>query len=71
MQIRYSLAGMILALFLSGTAFAQDFDWASEFPAGAALPPISAEDQNGEVRTFYDLVGANGMLFMLSRSFDW
>lgn len=71
MQIRYSLAGMILALFLSGTAFAQDFDWASEFPAGAALPPISAEDQNGEVRTFDDLVGANGMLFMFSRSFDW
>ncbi len=71
MQIRYSLAGMILALLLSGTAFAQDFDWASDFPAGAALPPISAEDQNGEVRTFDDLVGANGMLFMLSRSFDW
>lgn len=71
MQIRYLLAGMILALFLSGTAFAQDFDWASDFPAGATLPPISAEDQNGEVRTFDDLVGANGMLFMLSRSFDW
>ena len=71
MKIRYSLAGMILALFLSGTAFAQDFDWAPDFPAGAALPPISAEDQNGDVRTFDDLVGGSGMLLMLSRSFDW
>ena len=71
MQIRYSLAGLVLALFLSGAAFAQDFDWAPDFPAGTALPTISAEDQNGEVRTFGDLVGGNGMLFMLSRSFDW
>ncbi len=73
MQLRFrdSLAGMMLALFLSGSAFAQDFTWAPDFPAGAALPLISAEDQNGEVRTFDDLVGGNGMLFMLSRSFDW
>lgn len=71
MQIRFSLAGLLLALFLAGPAFAQDFDWAPDFPAGTALPPISAEDQNGEVRAFDDLVGGNGMLFMLSRSFDW
>ncbi len=71
LQFRISLAAMMLALFLSGSAFAQDFVWAPDFPAGAALPPISAEDQNGEVRTFDDLVGGNGMLFMLSRSFDW
>jgi hypothetical protein len=30
-----------------------------------------AEDQNGELRRFDDLKGENGMLFMLSRSFDW
>ncbi len=71
MQIRFSLAGMVLALFLAGTAFAQDFVWAPDFPAGATLPPISAADQNGAVRTFDDLAGGNGMLFMLSRSFDW
>ncbi len=28
-------------------------------------------DQNGNLRSFDDLVGENGMLFMLSRSFDW
>ena len=71
MRLRYSLAGLVLALFLSGSAFAQDFDWAPDFPVGTAFTPISAEDQNGEVRTFDDLVGANGMLLMLSRSFDW
>ena len=71
MRLRYSLAGLVLALFLAGPAFAQDFVWAPDFPVGAALPPISAEDQNGEIRTLDDLVGGNGMLFMLSRSFDW
>ncbi len=70
-RFRISLAATMLALFLSGSAFAQDFVWAPDLPTGAALPPISAEDQNGEVRTFDDLVGGNGMLFMLSRSFDW
>ncbi len=70
-QFRNSLAGTILAMFLATSAAAQDFVWAPDFPVGAALPPISAEDQNGAVRTFDDLVGGNGMLFMLSRSFDW
>ena len=63
--------GMLMAVFVSGAAMAQDFDWAPDFPVGAALPPISAADQNGEMRSFADLVGENGMLFMLSRSFDW
>ena len=70
-RLRYLLAALVSALFLSGSALAQDFDWAPDFPVGAALPPVSAEDQNGEVRTFDDLVGSGGMLFMLSRSFDW
>lgn len=70
-RIRIAVGGLFLALLVSGVASAQEFVWAPEFPAGAALPPISAQDQNGEVRTFDDLVGANGMLFMLSRSFDW
>ena len=65
------LLGVLMAVFVSGAAMAQDFDWAPDFPVGAALPPISAENQNGEMRTFDDLVGENGMLFMLSRSFDW
>ena len=67
----YSLAGLILAAVLSSAASAQDFVWAPDLQVGAALPPISAQDQNGEVRSFDDLVGSEGMLFMLSRSFDW
>lgn len=50
---------------------AQEFVWAPEFPVGDTIPEISAPDQDGNVRSFDDLVGANGMLFMLNRSFDW
>ncbi len=76
MKPRSTLAGLLLGLafgasVFSASATAQDFVWAPDFPVGAALPPISAEDQNGEMRGFADLVGGNGMLFMLSRSFDW
>ena len=65
---------LMLGLGLLGTvsvASAQDFVWAPDFPVGAAIPEISAQDQNGNVRTFNDLVGDNGLLFMMSRSFDW
>jgi hypothetical protein len=50
---------------------AQDYIWAADFPVGAAIPEISAEDQNGALRTFDDLKGEKGLLFMMSRSFDW
>jgi len=71
MKPRSTLAGLLLGCAFFTSAAAQDFVWAPDFPVGAALPPISAEDQNGEMRGFADLVGGNGMLFMLSRSFDW
>ncbi len=71
-----SAAPLLLALSLAGTsggAAAQDrdFAWAPSLPVGAAIPRIEAPDQNGAVRRFDDLKGAGGMLFMLSRSFDW
>ncbi len=66
-RITAALAGTLLA----GAASAQDFVWAPDFPVGATFPPITAEDQNGAQRSFAELVGDNGMLFMLSRSFDW
>ncbi len=65
---------IILALFLFAAvqvAQAQDFVWAPDLPVGASLPEVSAQDQNGDLRSFNELVGENGMLFMLSRSFDW
>ena len=52
-------------------SLAQDFVWAPEFPVGSTIPPVSAQDQNGNVRTFADLKGEKGLLFMMSRSFDW
>ena len=68
------LSKSLLALFLMcvfQVSTAQDYIWAPDFPVGSAIPEISAQDQNGNLRTFNDLVGENGMLFMLSRSFDW
>lgn len=66
---RSLLALVLIAVFQ--VSLAQDYVWAPDFPVGSALPEIAAEDQNGELRRFDDLKGENGMLFMLSRSFDW
>ena len=66
---RSLLALVLLAVFQ--VSLAQDYVWAPDFLVGSALPEIAAEDQNGELRRFDDLKGENGMLFMLSRSFDW
>lgn len=66
-----ALSFLVCLLVGSQTVMAQDFVWAPQFPVGSELPEISAQDQNGELRSFADLVGENGMLFMLSRSFDW
>ena len=49
----------------------QDFVWAPDFPVGASIPEISAQDQDGNLQTFDGLKGEKGMLFMMSRSFDW
>lgn len=68
------LGKALMALVLAGfvqLATAQEFVWAPDFPVGATLPVISAPDQDGNLRTFDDLKGEKGMLFMLSRSFDW
>ncbi len=61
----------VVLLCAAPAALAQEFVWAPDFPVGAAIPAISAQDQDGNVKTFADLVGEKGMLFMMSRSFDW
>lgn len=69
-----SLSRVLLALILLGAfqfSMAQDFVWAPDFPVGASIIDISAQDQDGNIRTFDDLKGEKGMLFMMSRSFDW
>jgi len=68
------LSRFLLALMLLGSfqvSIAQDFVWAPDFPVGASVPEISAQDQDGTVQSFDDLKGEKGMLFMMSRSFDW
>jgi hypothetical protein len=70
----HSLTKALAALILTGAiqlATAQEFVWAPDFPVGASLPEISALDQDGKLRTFDDLKGEKGILFMLSRSYDW
>ena len=69
-----SVSKFFLALILLGAfqvSMAQEFMWAPEFPVGASIPDISAPDQDGNLRTFDELRGEKGLLFMLSRSFDW
>jgi len=74
-QSRVGVLGRsLLALLLLGSfqiSIAQEFVWAPDFPVGASAPAISAQDQDGNVQSFDDLTGEKGMLFMMSRSFDW
>ncbi|MFT4862732.1 MAG: hypothetical protein ACI95C_001956 [Pseudohongiellaceae bacterium] len=61
----------VLAATMLQNLSAQEFEWAPDFPVGAAMPEISAQDQDGQVLTFTDLKGDKGLLFVFSRSFDW
>lgn len=68
------IRSFLLTLMLLGNfpvSTAQDFAWAPDFPVGASVPEISAQDQDGNVRLFDGLKGEKGMLLMMSRSFDW
>lgn len=68
------LAQLILLVSLGAGATqvgAQEFNWAPQYPVGTAIPDIDAPDQNGARRSFENLKGDKGLLFMLSRSFDW
>lgn len=65
-----TLLVMTFASFLQFSS-AQEYVWAPVFPVGSLFIEISAQDQNGVFRSFNGLVGEKGLLFMLSRSFDW
>tara|TARA_B100000900_G_C20198485_1_gene560834 strand:- start:171 stop:410 length:240 start_codon:yes stop_codon:yes gene_type:complete len=64
-----ALLSLLLCFF--GASLAQDFIWSPDLQVGSSLPELRAQDQQGDLRSFEDLKGGNGMLFMLSRSFDW
>lgn len=68
------ISRFLLTLLLLGSfqiSIAQDFVWAPDFPVGASIPEISAQDQDGNIQSFDGLKGEKGMLLMMSRSFDW
>ena len=68
------MSKFLLSLMLLGgfqVSIAQDFVWAPDFPIGASIPEISAQDQDGNVQSFDGLKGEKVMLLMMSRSFDW
>jgi peroxiredoxin len=60
-----------IALVISNAATAQEWEWAPKLQTGDQLPPIQAQDQNGEMRQLQDLTGDKGLILVLSRSFDW
>ena len=65
------LAALLFALSLSSASQAQEFGWAPDFPVGATIPDIGSQDQDGNPQNFESLRGENGLVFLLSRSFDW
>ena len=74
--IQYSrtllLAGILfLTLFRIEVAVGQEYVWAPNFPVGAKIADIEAENQAGEIKTFDDLKGENGLVLLFNRSFDW
>lgn len=62
-----------LVLGLAGTASAADdsFVWAPMLKVGSALPAINVVDQDGIEHSLAELSGENGLILVLSRSFDW
>ena len=40
-------------------------------PVGAAMPPLAAEDQDGNVRDLAGLAGPGGLLLVVTRSSVW
>ena len=67
---------LLIGLFvfaLASTASAADeaFIWAPSLNVGDALPPISAVDQDSNEHSLEQLSGENGLILVMSRSFDW
>ena len=59
------------SLLTSMSSGAQFYDWAPEFPVGAAIPMLEAPDQNGHIQTLDSLTGEGGLVLVFNRSFDW
>ncbi|MDP1931779.1 MAG: redoxin domain-containing protein [Gammaproteobacteria bacterium] len=69
--VRTLFSILAITLLWLQAAQAQEFVWAPELATGKTLPPISALDQTGTVRTLAEITGEKGLVLVLSRSFDW
>lgn len=70
-RLPWAIVCLFTSLFLSTVLSAQEFDWATDLPVGSELTPISAPDQNGIAHSLDDLLGANGLILVMSRSYAW
>ena len=62
---------VLLSVALTQASNAQEFVWGPDFPVGTAIPDLSSQDQTGAVRDYDSIRGHRGMIFLISRSFDW
>ena len=67
---------LLIGLFvfaLASTASAADeaFVWAPTLNVGNQLPAVNAVDQDGNEHSLAQLSGENGLILVMSRSFDW
>jgi hypothetical protein len=62
---------VLLSVALTQASNAQEFVWGPNFPVGTAIPDLSSQDQTGAVRDYDSIRGHRGMIFLISRSFDW
>jgi hypothetical protein len=66
-----SLAGPLLALALLAAPAMAEEPLATGPEVGTRIPAFQARDQYGEMRTFEDLRGPEGLLLLFHRSADW
>ena len=59
-----------LAIFTSAQLFAAESEEIG-LKVGGSIPDFKAKDQSGKVRTFADLRGPKGLLFIFYRSANW
>jgi len=70
---RAVLLGALLAFPLTAQAAGSEYDKLDKGPkVGAAIPqPLTANDQNGNQRSFASLAGKRGTVLLFARSLNW
>jgi hypothetical protein len=71
MKRALSLGSLGLAMALLAAPVAADEPLATGPEVGARIPAFEAPDQYGEMQTFEDLRGPEGLLLLFHRSADW